>query len=272
MAASRHASLVVVSKFLLLTGTSWRAEAGRKALWCSPVWLAGAGLESNLASGGCGNTAARTKAKLTQRTLRYTRLLYTEKATSPRACAQHARGLCLAPHHYRKLAYHAETTLERTMLITEQLVREFMRQNVSFEKKFGKLGVDCHFRNHEEAARLKQMMYPKLHPAPKPSKKRKKYTNQNNPGKIKRRIYAATKLKYPGKAGYQKYLKSKWWKQKRADKMQSVDYRCEDCGVPAQEVHHLTYHSLGSEKNKDLQALCSNCHRQKHPEYAILQP
>lgn len=94
---------------------------------------------------------------------------------------------------------------------------------------------------------------------------------ENHP-RLNGAIVARNHKSYPGKAGYAKYLKSRWWKVKREQKMKSVGWKCEECGKPAKEVHHLHYKSRGCEKNNDLQSLCYDCHRDKHPEYATILP
>lgn len=49
--------------------------------------------------------------------------------------------------------------------------------------------------------------------------------------------------------------------------------RCEDCGEPASEMHHLTYETVlagdivdifGREAPSDLAHLCHDCHRARH--------
>jgi 5-methylcytosine-specific restriction endonuclease McrA len=66
---------------------------------------------------------------------------------------------------------------------------------------------------------------------------------------------------------YAEYLRGKWWRQKRAQKLKSVGHKCESCGRRGGplEVHHLHYCSLGKERNSDLQVLCKPCHMSRHP-------
>lgn len=63
---------------------------------------------------------------------------------------------------------------------------------------------------------------------------------------------------------YDEYLRTKWWRKKRKQKMNSVLWKCERCGGHATDVHHLHYRSLWNEGNCDLEALCRNCHHGEH--------
>lgn len=70
---------------------------------------------------------------------------------------------------------------------------------------------------------------------------------------------------------YLAYLQSYEWKVVRLRKLESVNYRCERCGKPATQAHHLNYEALdfegwGKETNDDLLALCKDCHQQVHQE------
>jgi HNH endonuclease len=64
---------------------------------------------------------------------------------------------------------------------------------------------------------------------------------------------------------YRLYLFSYEWLVRRSYKLQSVGYRCENCGEPwSLQVHHLTYDRLGHERDSDLLVLCRACHMNEH--------
>lgn len=63
---------------------------------------------------------------------------------------------------------------------------------------------------------------------------------------------------------YAQYLETKWWKTKRRQKLKSTDGKCQRCGQPATQVHHLHYLSLWCEKNADLESICGPCHEREH--------
>lgn len=66
-------------------------------------------------------------------------------------------------------------------------------------------------------------------------------------------------------AEYYKYLNSKLWKVKRAQRLQRDGYRCAICGTGKNlQVHHITYDDLGSESIENLLTLCKRCHEQVH--------
>ena len=67
-----------------------------------------------------------------------------------------------------------------------------------------------------------------------------------------------------GTGWYDEYLRTPWWKNKRHQKLTSVNWRCERCNARAEQVHHKHYNSLGREKNCDLEALCDPCHNREH--------
>jgi 5-methylcytosine-specific restriction endonuclease McrA len=71
------------------------------------------------------------------------------------------------------------------------------------------------------------------------------------------------------KKNYNKYLRSKHWKEKRQYKMKQSKYTCERCGkvdavTKRFQIHHKHYKTLGKEKMSDLMCLCPNCHRKIH--------
>lgn len=65
---------------------------------------------------------------------------------------------------------------------------------------------------------------------------------------------------------YNKYLRSKHWKQTRKSALDRAEYQCQLCACKdaVLEVHHNNYNNLGKEKNKDLVVLCRPCHRKFH--------
>lgn len=69
-------------------------------------------------------------------------------------------------------------------------------------------------------------------------------------------------------AEYGEYLKSDAWKERRRLRLIRDNFICQDCQSIANEVHHLTYERLGSEKLEDLVSLCSMCHAIRHGESA----
>jgi len=68
-----------------------------------------------------------------------------------------------------------------------------------------------------------------------------------------------------GYASYTDYLRSPTWRKVSARVMQRVQGRCEICGEPASEVHHLKYSEevilRHKHKLRHLIAICRNCHR-----------
>lgn len=69
---------------------------------------------------------------------------------------------------------------------------------------------------------------------------------------------------------YRQYLLTQHWKDIRLKKLASVDYKCEECKNGQElQVHHRTYINICREKLKDLQVLCSTCHKKQHTEQEI---
>lgn len=66
---------------------------------------------------------------------------------------------------------------------------------------------------------------------------------------------------------YRDYLQSAWWKFKRAQKLQSVRWKCERCGKRATQVHHKHYDTLGRERHSHLEAICGPCHEREHESW-----
>lgn len=59
------------------------------------------------------------------------------------------------------------------------------------------------------------------------------------------------------------YLFSGWWRS-LSHAYKAKHPNCEDCGAPADDVHHLRYTNLGAEPDEDLIALCRKCHHRRH--------
>ncbi|WP_156932986.1 HNH endonuclease [Desulfonatronum lacustre] len=63
--------------------------------------------------------------------------------------------------------------------------------------------------------------------------------------------------------GYNKYIKSDEWKNKRIYALKAAGYKCQKCGITGRlEVHHLDYDSsLYHERLNDVEVLCRRCHQ-----------
>lgn len=67
--------------------------------------------------------------------------------------------------------------------------------------------------------------------------------------------------------GYDDYLKSDAWADRRARVMHRCGGTCEGCGKrKASQVHHLTYAHVGDEFLFELVALCHPCHERIHAD------
>jgi hypothetical protein len=81
-----------------------------------------------------------------------------------------------------------------------------------------------------------------------------------------------------GKAGmgrsdeYAAYLRTPHWRAIRQWALQRAGGACERCGVPADDVHHLTYAHVGAELPADLAALCRPCHEAAHDLAPVAGP
>lgn len=63
------------------------------------------------------------------------------------------------------------------------------------------------------------------------------------------------------KIAYQKYIKSPEWEKLKNAALKAAKFRCENCGAPAQTVHHLKYpESFSEDSLENLQVLCHGCH------------
>lgn len=64
---------------------------------------------------------------------------------------------------------------------------------------------------------------------------------------------------------YDSYLLSWEWKKTRRRALERTGNLCEECGGPAEDVHHKTYERIGAEADEDLSPLCVRCHEEHHP-------
>ena len=62
---------------------------------------------------------------------------------------------------------------------------------------------------------------------------------------------------------YKKYLRTEHWKEFRKEYLELNPF-CERCGRDAITVHHLNYDCLFNETDADVEALCSDCHKEEH--------
>ena len=68
---------------------------------------------------------------------------------------------------------------------------------------------------------------------------------------------------------YQDYLQTPQWRMRRMETIESQRYRCAGCGSQERlQVHHRTYRNLRNEFPSDLLALCRQCHRHEHRDWA----
>lgn len=66
---------------------------------------------------------------------------------------------------------------------------------------------------------------------------------------------------------YEAYLKTNEWKNKRMQKAEQQNYKCEICGktvLSGYHIHHKTYKNFMNESLSDLQFLCEDCHKEVH--------
>ncbi|KKM82122.1 hypothetical protein LCGC14_1322710 [marine sediment metagenome] len=67
------------------------------------------------------------------------------------------------------------------------------------------------------------------------------------------------------KEEYQDYLKSDRWKKLREFILIKNNFKCQDDGEIATEVHHKRYVNIGTPwEQYELVALCSKCHKKRH--------
>lgn len=69
---------------------------------------------------------------------------------------------------------------------------------------------------------------------------------------------------------YEEYIQSEAWRQKRAERLEFANHRCELCNAPNNlHVHHTSYENLGDEPIGDLVVLCKNCHDIFHERLSL---
>ena len=78
---------------------------------------------------------------------------------------------------------------------------------------------------------------------------------------------------------YERHLKSRHWKELRAQAVKRAGNCCEECGADGGqfrlELHHVTYDNFGNETRADVKLLCTrkrdNCHKQadQHRRFRI---
>ena len=68
-------------------------------------------------------------------------------------------------------------------------------------------------------------------------------------------------------AEYMRYIKSSAWHNKAKKRRELDGDRCQVCGKPAEEVHHLTYERIGHEDMNDIVSLCRQCHQKAEEIY-----
>lgn len=97
----------------------------------------------------------------------------------------------------------------------------------------------------------------KWHKKPKKTRQQKKREKKEN-ARCEIAVWARS-------MPYVEYLKTKWWRNKRKQRLEAADHRCERCGKVKQlQVHHKTYARIGCEKHEDLEVLCRACHQAAH--------
>lgn len=69
---------------------------------------------------------------------------------------------------------------------------------------------------------------------------------------------------------YKQYIQSEEWQEKRAQRLEFANHRCELCNCPDNlHVHHRSYDNLGDEPIGDLVVLCEECHDVFHDRLAL---
>ena len=67
---------------------------------------------------------------------------------------------------------------------------------------------------------------------------------------------------------YQRYLKSKKWKQLSIQCRAATNNKCCICLAPSAETHHASYKNLGKEKiGEDIFGVCLLCHKALHNKF-----
>ena len=66
---------------------------------------------------------------------------------------------------------------------------------------------------------------------------------------------------------YLRYIHSTAWHKKALKRREMDGDKCQVCGRPADEVHHLTYERIGHEDMDDIVSLCKECHKKAEAIY-----
>lgn len=92
------------------------------------------------------------------------------------------------------------------------------------------------------------------------------YSNNKKPSKkLKKQKLKKRKQLTPKQLKYKEYLQSEDWIQLRIDLLKFRGYSCERCSYNKNlHVHHLHYNNIFNEEPKDLEIICSDCHKKEH--------
>ena len=64
---------------------------------------------------------------------------------------------------------------------------------------------------------------------------------------------------------YHNHIKSPEWRIKRKNVLERDGYTCQSCSLAANEVHHLSYDTMGTcNEESDCVSLCHECHMKQH--------
>jgi len=63
---------------------------------------------------------------------------------------------------------------------------------------------------------------------------------------------------------YKDYVKSEYWTARKRQYYEKHPHKCEVCGHPDVDLHHLKYGEYGHEADKNLAALCRVHHEELH--------
>ena len=77
--------------------------------------------------------------------------------------------------------------------------------------------------------------------------------------------------RHSAKDEYGKYLASPLWAEIRTRVLERDKHTCQDCGGPANQVHHLSYSDavMAGKDDSQLVSLCGDCHQIRH---GLLEP
>jgi hypothetical protein len=124
----------------------------------------------------------------------------------------------------------------------------------------GRISLTATNAQIDERARRKKRPAKGPTPVAVEVKPRKGTTRKRKPGQQP----PAPATRHARMAKYERYLRSKAWKKKRAAVL-ARDKKCRSCGSTRKlQVHHLTYRRIYQERLSDLTTLCDGCHRRVH--------